>query len=310
MFKKSIITVLMFFFLKNIVLAQHEFSFYSGGGLSTLNYNTEIGKQKNGLGYNLGFGYCFQPYKSQFGALSGIGLSMFYSDFKLNISDFSVSRYVYDMDEEVDFIFSSYLNGYRENQKKIFLTIPFMVKYIMELNKISNNKHNLYATGGVKIGIPLGGQYLVKIDNIRNTGYYEKEDYEYETQTFRGFGTFNDKIFHGNLDLNIALLFSFEAGMKFTTNRRYLHQTERLTIYTGLFIDYGLNNIYKTNGTYSFVEYDDNSLQNFNMRSVIYSQYTPDKDTPAKPFTDKITPIAVGIKLTVSFERVPPYAIF
>lgn len=39
------------------VKAQHEFSVYGGGCLSTLRYKTNIGDQKNGFGGTLGLGY-------------------------------------------------------------------------------------------------------------------------------------------------------------------------------------------------------------------------------------------------------------
>ena len=295
----------MFFFWKNVVLAQHEFSIYGGGGISTLNYSTTVGKQNNSTGYNFGFNYGYQPVTSNWSALTGIGFSMHNSSFNLNISDFYTNTYVYDIDEEVDFLFSSYLNGHKEDQNKIFLNVPFMAKYVFDMKKSSLSKHFFYTAGGVKVGIPLGGRYHIKIDNIRNTGYYEKEDYEYTTQTFRGFGTFNNKTFNGRLDFDVALFLSFEVGMKFLTTKTYIHHTERLTIYTGLFLDYGLNNIHKTKGTHSIIEYNTVDQQNFIMNSVLNSQYMPDKS-----FTSIVKPIAAGIKITLSLEKIPSHTTF
>jgi len=310
--KKSFLFIIIFFLLKNVVLAQHEFSFYTGGGLSTLNYSTIAGKQKNGLGYNFGIGYGYQPTNLRFGAFTGVGISMHHSSFSLNITD-TIRRIAHDDYEDVDFLFSSYLYGHKENQSQMFLTVPLMVKYLFEPYKTLRSQRVIYGAAGVKVGLPLSGRYHVNIDSIRNTGYYHyPEEYEYTDQRFRGFGTFRGMTYNDKLDFNIALSLSLEGGLKFITNKRYMHQKERLTIYTALFFDFGLNNIYKTRTgeTQLFIDYNSTYHQQaFSVNGVIDSQYALDKNAEPKPFTEKVRPIAVGIKVTFALEKIQPFAV-
>ena len=274
---KRIILTIIFLSLWGLAgLAQHEFSVYSGGGLSALNYGVTVGKQKNGFGgqFGLGYHYFFAP---QWGALTGIEFSMYNARFNSdNMSTRSIAR---DTDENVDFEFRSALSGYKEKQGATLLQIPFMGQYQ------TTGERRFYAAAGFKLGIPLGGKYSSTIANIKNSGYYaEPEDYEYDTQEFRGFGSFANRTGKGDMSLKAAFFLSLETGMKLTLS-------EKLSLYAGAYFDYGLNNIRKTE-TLPLVEYNNHHPPSFTTNSVL-----------STTFTNKINMMAVGIKVRLALVK-------
>ena len=261
------------------IFAQHEFSLYGGGGLSALSYKVDDAEQKDGFGGQFGLGYRYSV-KRNFGIVSGVGLAIYNASFEaLNMGTRSVAR---DIVENVDFDFHSVLSGYEEKQGATLLQIPVMGQYLYNLGQLQ-----CYANGGVKFGIPLGGQFSSSVASIKNTGFYAEEQFEYEVQRFRGFDTFERETYRGDLDFKVAVLFSLEAGVKFALSGE-------LSLYAGAYFDYGLSNIHKSIAP-KFVEYNETNPEYFNVNSVIYSKY--------EGFTDKIMPFAAGIKIALALEK-------
>ena len=258
---------------------QHEFSVYGGGGFSALSYKMDGGAQKGGFGGQFGLNYRYAITRD-IGVMSGIGFGMYNA--RYSADDVESVRKVHDRLESVDFDFTSTLNGYEEKQGATLLQIPVLAQYLRRFGNLQ-----CYANGGLKFGIPLGGQFSNTAERMKNTGYYSLEEYTYETQTFMGFGTFTDRGNRGDLDFKVAVLATLEAGTKFYLN-------DEMALYVGAFFDFGLNNIHKAKAPY-FVEYNEQTPQNFEVNSVIHSRY--------EHFTDKIRPIAVGIKVALALEK-------
>ena len=301
--RQIIISIALFFFWGTIhAQYQHEFSVYSGGGLSTLNYKPAIGEQKHGLGGHFGLGYHFF-FSPKWGL--GTGAELAFYNARFNVNNLNMSYMTTDI-EGVDFEFRSVLNNYKEKQRAMILQIPLMLQF--QTNK-PDSKRQFFAAAGAKAGIPLSGKYRTTA-SLNNAGYYEYENSLYDTQTFMGFGSFPNKKANGGLDFKTAFFASAEAGVKWKLRR------DGWSLYTGAYLDYGLNNIKEKQNVASmpsFVEYNRATPAEFAVNSVMKSQYRPQGNIissnsniaspPPQAFIDKINPIAAGIKLRLSFGK-------
>ena len=281
-FKTAIIALFPFIW----VSAQHEFSINVAGGFGALSYKVEDGaQQKGGFGGQFGLGYRYQINR-QWGAVSGIGLSMLNASFEapsLNTSSTALDR----EEGNVSFVFSNALSIYDEKQAATLLQIPVMGQFLHTL-KFPFGAFDCYANGGLKFGFPIGGQFSNSVGSIKNTVHYAEEDFTYETQTFNGFGTFNNRSNNGDLNFKVAILFALEWGVKFKLN-------EELSLYAGAFFDMGLNNIHTIASAMNFVEFNETNPRDFSVNSIIHSKY--------EGFTEKISPIAFGVKVALALEK-------
>lgn len=278
----TIIAILVSLSLGGFAQNKHEFSVYGGGGLSTLNYKVSVGEQQNGFGGQFGLGYTFF-FSPKWGL--GTGVEMAFYNARFSMDNFSNRYTTTDMDGN-SFEFRSTLTNYEEKQGAMLLQIPLMLHFQ------TGNTHRFYAALGGKIGIPLSGIYESTNDGLKNSGYYAHEDYEYTTQEFMGFGTFKGKDVTGDLDFKTAFFVSAEAGMKWKLAGKW-------SLYTGLYVDYGLNNIYQTQDPApQFVAYNSENPQDFTVNSILASQYM--QNGISQTFTDKINPLAAGVKIALS----------
>ena len=260
-----------------------EVSVYAGGGQSTLKYKTAVGKQENGTGGQFGIDYTYF-FSEKLGFSSGLEIALYNA--KMTVDDFSDKYMVKDIDED-EFEFRTTINNYEEKQNTTYLNIPLMLRFQ------TGNKNKLYVAAGAKIGIPLGGNYKINNSTIKNSGYYAEEDYEYTTQEFMGFGTFTDRKISDEIKFKMAFIVSAELGMKWTLK-------EGLYLYTGAFIDYGLNDILNEDKNKRLVEYNAASPRDFILNGALVSQYS--NENKAERFIDKITPMSVGIKIRLAFN--------
>ena len=260
---------------------RHEIVLYAGGGLSSLKYNATIGKQRDGLGGQIGLGYNFF-FIPNLGIKTGVEFSLHNASFTLDHFDFQHDAT--DI-ENSPFEFRCTLNNYKERQSLVMLQIPLMLQFQI------GDKHQFYAAAGGKVGFPLSAKYNSSKIAIYNSGYYEEEDCEYTTQLFMGFGQFSGS--SGNLKFKTAFFASAEIGVKWMMKGEY-------SFYTGLYMDYGLNNIVKPRSEpLQFLEYNTDHPSDFTVNSIIESKYL--QNTELELFTNKIIPITAGIKLILAF---------
>ena len=158
-------------------------------------------------------------------------------------------------------------------------------------------KQLLYISMGFKAGIPVRGKYS-NTASLSNTAFYDYENSMYDTQKFLDFGNFPNQQAKGNLNLKTVFFFSVEAGIKWQWK-----EGEKYSIYTGAFLDYGLNNMVERQSALpSLVEYNADP-PSFVVNSILQSQYARDGGA-AQMFTEKIRPVAAGIKVRVSFSHI------
>jgi len=299
--KKLTITIVTLFAAMSMQLSaqeiKHEFSVHVGGGLSSLSYKLSEGDRSGGFGGDFGVGYTFLQVKERavetgsvsylnWGIHSGIGLGLYNA--KANLDN--TKTVIKDLDDGDDhfsaFDLRTTLSGYNETQKTMFLNIPVMG--LFQLDKF-------YAMGGVKIGIPLNGKYSVKNPTLTNKAWYPELQNEIDAPRFRGLGKFDDKSFDGTLDLGVAVMLSLEAGYKWSI-------ADNISLYTGAYFDYGLNNVDKSNKK-TFVNYtiEKNNTADFTTNSVLASY--SDSKNKSTTFTDKVNVMAVGIKVRVAMAK-------
>lgn len=208
---------------------KHEFSLWGSGGLSTLKYSPKIGNQKNGLGGQVGLGYTFF-ITPQWGVSSGAELSFHKAKTKLHglTGNYDTRDY-----EGSAFDFRYKVNEYEDTQTAMFINIPLMIQYQ------TIGRRQFYIAAGGKIGIPVSPKSKINKYDIQTSGYYTDENYEYTDEYYMGFGKFSGKKDKTDLDLKVSYMISAEAGLKWRIG-------ERSSLYTGAYLDYGLNNINKT----------------------------------------------------------------
>ena len=269
---------------------QHELSVYGGGGLSTLAYKVTAGNQHHGLGGHFGLGYHFF-FAPKWALGTGAEFAFYNARFKMN--NFDIRYMTTDM-QGGRFEFRSTVNDYVEKQHATMIQIPLMLYH----QSIKNgSKPQYFGAVGAKYGIAMNGKYRNKA-TLNNAGYYEYEDALYDTQEFMGFGNFPGRKDKGGLDFINTFFLSAEAGVKWRLN-------ESWSLYTGVYLDYGLNNIIETQNIASLpnlVAYNRINPTSFGVNSIVESHHTQNNGA-SQAFTEKITPIAAGIKLRLAFGK-------
>jgi hypothetical protein len=141
----------------------------------------------------------------------------------------------------------------------------------------SEAKQGFYAMGGVKLNVLLSNTYETKVRLLDNWAYYPEYNNWANTQTFAKLGKFRGKNAKGDFGFMHAIL-ALEAGMKWRI-------AENMFLYTGGYLEYGLNDPAKDNriptGDYIF----------------------PESELGLLEFSDQTNLMAVGIKLRLAFTR-------
>ncbi|MCL2412640.1 MAG: OmpA family protein [Bacteroidales bacterium] len=294
--KRSFITIAITAILSMLVskgvsaeCSKHEFSVHAGGGLSSLNYNVTFGEQNLRLGGHFGLGYHFF-FLPNWAIGTGIELGFYRS--KFHMDNLNLSFMTTDI-QGVEFEFRSIINNFEEKQRAMLLQIPLMLKF---QTGDSSGRHRFFAAAGGKIGIPIRGRYSNTLP-FDNAGYFAFENALYNTQTFMGFGQFPNRRQESHLNFKTAFFLSAEAGVKWRlSDGRWL--------YTGLYLDYGLNNILKAPSPRpTLVQYNAAVPTAFAVNSVLHSQYMQTAANTAQTFTEKVNPVAIGIKLRLGLSK-------
>lgn len=260
---------------------RYEILLSCAGGISALQYNVTLGKQTDGLGGQIGFGYNFF-FIPQLSIKTGVEFSLYNASFLLGNSS---TRFMATDIEQTVFEFRSTIYDYKETQYLVMLQIPLMLQIQAGKN------HKVYVAAGGKVGIPLSVKSNCSGTGILNSGYYAEEDYEYTSQLFMGFGRFSGS--SSDLKFKMAFMASLEIGGKWVMRDGY-------KFYTGVYADYGLNNIAAPQtDPLPFIEYNPTRPSDFKINSIIKSEHSQNGGTQL--FTNKITTLTAGIKLSLAF---------
>lgn len=265
-------------------IVKHEISVWGSGGLSALKTGTNIGNAKNKAGGSVGIGY---SYIIDNNWSIGSGLELAFYNGKYTLNEFSDS---YDAnDGQYDFVFHTTLKNYKEKQNVTYLNIPIMATF----QRPMVGKSNFYISAGFKFGIPVKKNMKVLNADFNNYGYYpEWENPIQDDPYFMGFGVFKSSGKKGNLELKTSCILSVETGLKWSLK-------DNLGLYTGVYLDYGLNDI-KKNSDKKLIQYNTANPSDYIHNSGISSHYILDDND--RSLVDKIHTMAVGLKAKLAFS--------
>ena len=283
----------------------YEFSVYGGGGYSfflhrpytdkvpvpnpgttpdnnKLRHPTVSGVSSSGASGDLGIGFTgfMMP---QLGLHIGIGLGFYNIGVKVD----SLKAYTKDLptykEEPGPWDLYTTLYDYRETHKTFCLSIPLMLQFQSVQSQSWSRKADLaqgfYAMMGFKFNVLLSNNYESKIASLYNMAHNLDRDNWAGTQEFAGLGHFKGKSGSGNFGYMHAL-FAFEAGMKWRVS-------DNMYLYTGAYLDYGLNDPSK------------------NSRTSITDYTSPEslEDIALIDFSSNTHLMTIGVKLRLAFIR-------
>lgn len=255
---------------------KQEFSIAVGGGLQGIQYKLKHGDASLKPGFLLGFGY-MRNIHTRWGISTGLELGLYQT--KASLSS-NVLYTTHEIDSENSaFEYRVKASGYREEQKVWALNIPLMLQFHPELNK-----NGLYAQLGMRMGISVSSKYSTSADQIVATGYYPDYNLEITDLPVHGFGTQQGWKGEGEYDLKPSWSAAAEAGWRFK-----LSGSNHL--YAGLFFDYGLNDIKRSEGNGALLGYQPAGLSKSQATGLF----------ELKEETGNARLMAYGIKLRIGF---------
>jgi hypothetical protein len=257
--------------------SQHELSIYGLGGYSPMVYTLDKdGSASGNMGGGAGLGYTYN-ISSSFGIVTGVEMTTYGAETSF---DYIADEYTEEMVKQpYRFLYS--LKNYEEKQRVTVFSIPIMARYSFPLGSGSTD---FYAAGGFKLGFPVSAKADITPGTATTSIHGILEDVPYTNLPNHGLVT--DALLPNtekDLELGFSATFTLEAGARFSL-------TDRIDLYTGLYFDYGLNSIQKTNDRH-LLEYNQSNETVFIHNSVLNTG-----------LTDKTNLLSVGLKLRVGFK--------
>ncbi len=279
-------------FAINAMAQKHEISVYGGGGISSLNQETNIitqsdTKNKAGLLFGVNYGFNITPGLT---ILTGAEIASYKAEYSLNRI---LSKYNTIDSEGDDVEFNFTMQGYKENATATYLNIPIMVRYTHPVS----DKLGIYAAGGGKIGLAMSGSYKNSYSELTTFGAYPQWGQSgnpplITDEPDQGFGSFANGSYDGDAGFKMAYMASAELGVKYNISEKY-------DLYFGGYFDYSLNNVYKEEqATKQIIEYNGAAPSNFIGNSAINSSFGESKT----PFLKSIHPMSIGVKIRFSYK--------
>ncbi|GHT48944.1 hypothetical protein AGMMS49982_01260 [Bacteroidia bacterium] len=289
---------------------RHEFSINAGAGHSSLLSSLHEGNNVFAVGFDFGVGYTF--FFSESWAAS-IGAGATFLNGKYALPEFKEGKFeegntpMYgddgSGDEYSQFEYRYIARDYTEKQQVTMLTVPLMVHFETEVT----NRRKFYMALGGKVGLPFSPlNYQSDIDELEAMGKFKFSDsWMGATQpdgtpggpTHKGFGTFAHLTTEGSIlkeRLTPAYFASAEVGVKWALKGR-------IALYTGAYIDYGLNNILnpaENAAKVKFIEYNASRPDDYHPTGVLFAN-------DSRLFVDRVAPLSAGVRLTLAFGVAP-----
>jgi hypothetical protein len=254
-----------------------ELNISLGAGSSALKYQMEQGKSKSGTGWELGVSYA-HFFSRTIGVSLGLEAEMFGSS--IDMKNIAYEQQIQPPPGLSGFfLLQADYNTFKEKQTAVMLQIPVMLQFQFPVSK----KAFFFLGTGIKAGIPVSSKWN-QTAQLTTTGYSEYTGQQYVNIPNHGFSTSSDVNASGKLELKSPVMLALEGGLKFGMG-------EGKHLYTGVFLDYGLNDIYKMSANTALLEYNNDSPANYNYKSILTtSQYSA---------PGGIKPFAVGIKIKI-----------
>jgi outer membrane protein OmpA-like peptidoglycan-associated protein len=275
---------------------RHEFFVGGGGGISAFQHRFSAGSRQTGFNYNAELGYNYF-----FNYNWGLGIAGEFSFLSLG------SKFDHLTDQSL--VSSSYFDYYQvvgkdvtEKQKFYHINVPILARYQVDLpGKITK----FYVAAGPKLGIPFKNSYK-STGILTTTGAHFPNLDGYTRDPFddmphHGFYPAYSLNHDGELDTKLYVSGTIETGLKFTFNQKW-------GLYTGLFADFGLNDIVKRSSDRypDFVGYNYDIPADPIINSMLVASHgyvTADNGgmNHRSPFLKRANTISAGIKVALTF---------
>ena len=255
-----------------------EISVHMKGQFSKLKYDYP-GDNDMDNGYAFGINYAY--YLNENWSLS---TGAEYQKFTSNTSLSDVDGKVRATDQEGEnFEFRYSTSRYVEDQEVSFINIPLKVQYE------TSGPVAFYAAGGVKVGLNLHSSSEYRALNLTTSGYYKQYEAVLNDPKFIGFGDFGTYEGESNFEFDTNYILNLETGIK-------LDAGYSESLYVGLFIDYGLNDLKKDSLQSGLFEYNSENPTVFRNTGILYAI------NDNNPFVDEIKTISFGLKIRYGFK--------
>ena len=237
--KNKIITAVMLLFFGTIQAQENANNLYFniGGGSHSINYKTLNGNVNSGIGFtgNMGYNHFFGE---SWGIGTGIGLQSFRARSTHNYM--STNRAV-DTDGTL-YDYRIYYTDWQETEKMVTLDIPIGFVW----RKKIGSKSGLLISFGEKTIIPVNSSYKMSGGQIDTKGYFSQWNVELFDMPQHNFSTITSLPQH---------YFSAKPTYALYADLGGLHKlSERTDLYYGAYINYGLNNLLKTDNQFVYQE--------------------------------------------------------
>lgn len=240
--KIYLISCIILFFIQ---INAQEISVLTNVGLQGLNYKVTNGDNELKIGGKIGIGYSYFINKN-WALLAGFEVGSFGNDSKLLDNTFTSNQ----IDSEGDaFEYRVKTVGYKEKSNFYAANIPLMLQYR------TAGATQFYINGGGRVFFPFHQKTKVSIEEVKLSGYYSDMNVELIDMPSHGFSTLTNWKSSNETKLKTSFALSTEIGLSFLLS-------EKIRLYTGLYLDYGLNNMVKTNEQVTdlpLLNYDENS---------------------------------------------------
>jgi hypothetical protein len=247
---------------------KQELSISVAGPFSFLKYPS-AGEVVPGNGISAGLRYSY--YLNE-GISIGIGAE--YQTYKSDVKfAYLAGQYTTIDAENESFQFRYKATQLREKQNLGYVNVPITIQYE------NPGTTKLYVAAGVKVGFAVSGNYETKIDNLTTSGYYPQYNVELFAPAFAGFASTDDiKVSKQDVTTKTSYSATFETGLKQKVG-------DRSSVYIGLYLDYGLNDI---------IDKNNKNLVEYNPAIPVQLHYNSTLDTQ---FTNNIRLVSYGLKL-------------
>jgi hypothetical protein len=257
---------------------RYEIAIYGSIGMSALGYSLDKDGRRSSAGNNISdiIGTAFTWNISEhIGIVTGIERTKYGAKAAYN----GISGEKIHGTDIHRFKFQYLMTGYVEEHYITLLSIPVMVQYSVPLT----HSIKYYLSGGFKLGLPTKNKAVILSNTLNTSGYYYFENQTYTSLPQYGFvSESSPKSTETDIDVNALLTASVETGTRFSIFNNTL-------LYTGIYFDYGLNDIRATKDR-QIIEY-----QKFNPPILKYGSILNTTNV------DKMKIWNAGVKLQLSF---------
>jgi len=231
-----------------------EFNFWLNGGWQGLTCSIKNGRTNLLAGGAFGLGWTI-PLSHRWSIISGVTGGSYGDRVTMNDGVYNYNQV--DITGSA-FQYSIGTTGYKETQHFFsFGGIPIMLQY-----HTTGSRSQWYFNGGGKLLLPFNAHVQSSSGQLQLSGYYPDFNVNVSNLAQYGFGTVDNWRGSTTYGLKTALSWNMETGI-------CLMLSHRTKLYTGVYFEYGLDNIKNGNGPAPLVPYSPNGFTGMHAGSVL-----------------------------------------